>query len=55
MLKLLSEIRELMHKPYCRLSIAERGRLGSAMIMFFTVITLVICGLAKLSAMLTYG
>jgi len=55
MLKLISEIRELIHKPYYRLSIAERGRLGSVMIMVITVFTLVACGLIKLSAILTYG
>jgi len=55
MLKFISEIRELMHKPYYRLSIAERGRLGSAVIMFFSVLALVMSGLFKLSAILTYG
>jgi len=48
MLRFLSEIRELMHNPYCRLSIAERGRLGSAVMLFFMIFNLVIFELADL-------
>ena len=38
-----------MHKPYCRLSIAERGQLGFAVILFFMILNLIIFGLADLA------
>lgn len=42
MLKFLSEMRELMHKPYCRLSFSEYNQIRFVVFIFFMILNLII-------------